>query len=178
MVVNCSWEKTTIFILLAAASILLSSIATVFADGHQQEMIPPEPEIKAVNPDSCCQGETINIFINGTNLSEATAVDFGPGVEVRIFTVDNPEQITSVITVAADADTGFRDVYITTSEGNSTLSEGFQILCNTNTSTSIWIWMGLVAGFLVLGPGLYILFQRKTSESRKESSKDTDIHMN
>jgi hypothetical protein len=177
MAVNCCWGKTTIFILLAAASLLLPAATTIFANGLQQDGTSPEPEIKYVSPDLGYQGKTINISITGNNLSGATDVNLGPGVEVRIFTIDNREQITSVITIAADAETGYRDISITTPEGTYTLSEGFQIMHNANSSTPIWIWIGIVTVFVMLGPGLYILFQKKASEPQEETPEDSDLYM-
>jgi hypothetical protein len=61
------------------------------------------PTVTEVNPSQAAQGQTTNVVITGTYLSEAVSVSFGYGVDVNSFNVDNATQITASVTVSASA---------------------------------------------------------------------------
>jgi len=82
---------------------------------------PTAPTITSVSPNSGMWGETLAITITGTNFTGATSVSFGPGVTVT-FTVVSPTQINATITIAMGADTGARNVTVTTPQGSATRS--------------------------------------------------------
>ena len=64
------------------------------------------PGLTSVSPTEADQGVTTNVTITGTDFFGATAVDFGPGITVNSFTVDNNTQITASITVSGSAAVG------------------------------------------------------------------------
>jgi hypothetical protein len=68
----------------------------------------------------------------GTDLFEVlvftTIVDFGAGITVSSFTVDNPNQITADILIDPAATPGARDVLITTAFGTGALYGGFKVM--------------------------------------------------
>jgi hypothetical protein len=87
----------------------------------------PAPTITSLDPVSAAPGNTISVTMIGDNLSGATVVNFGTGINVNSFTVDNPTQITASISIADDAVTGTRDVLVTTPGGITTLVSGFTV---------------------------------------------------
>ena len=81
----------------------------------------PPPTVTGVNPTSGVQGQCpMTVIITGTNFTGATAVNFGTGITVNNFTVDNDTQITAEICIAADTALGARDVSVTTPYGTGT----------------------------------------------------------
>ena len=85
------------------------------------------PSITSLDHQEAAPGETIRVVITGTKLDGATAVDFGSGVTVEGFTLDNSNQITVDIKVASDAQPGLRDVSVTTPQGVATLADAFTV---------------------------------------------------
>lgn len=79
------------------------------------------PTITSVIPNSGMWGETLAITITGTNFTGATSVSFGSGITVT-FTVVSPTQINTTITISMGADTGARNVTVTTPQGSETRS--------------------------------------------------------
>jgi hypothetical protein len=69
----------------------------------------------------------MSINIVGSNFNGATEVDFGQGIDVESFTIDNPSQITTNINVTLDATVGTRDISVTTLGGIATLTAGFNV---------------------------------------------------
>ena len=97
----------------------------VLTDGFT--VIQALPEINSVEPNQGRQGETLNLTITGSNFNGASAVQFGAGISVNSFDLLSSNQITVNITIVSDAETGARDVSVTTSGGSHTLSNGFNI---------------------------------------------------
>jgi hypothetical protein len=87
----------------------------------------PVPAIDSIDPVSATQGDAVSISITGSNFYEATEVDFGQGISVDSFTVDNTSQITASIDIALDAAAGTRNVSVTTTGGIATLTVGFTV---------------------------------------------------
>ncbi len=87
----------------------------------------PVPTITSLNPVSAAPGDTMSISIVGSNFNGATEVDFGQGIIVDSFNIDNPSQITANISVTLDATVGTRDVSVTTPGGIATLTAGFTV---------------------------------------------------
>jgi hypothetical protein len=85
------------------------------------------PSITSISPDVNRQGETFNITITGTNLNNVSEVRFGNDISVNSFTALSSNQITANITIVADAQTGTRNVSITTSAGSFTLPASFTV---------------------------------------------------
>ena len=90
-------------------------------------MVVAVPALVSVAPTEADQGETTNVVISGTDLLGVTAVDFGAGVTVNSFAVDNSTQITASISVSASATVGTRDVSVTNAAGTDTITAGFTV---------------------------------------------------
>ena len=90
-------------------------------------MVVAAPTLVSVAPTEADQGETTNVVISGTDLLGVTAVDFGAGVTVNSFAVDNSTQITASISVGPSATVGTRDVSVTNAAGTDTLTAGFTV---------------------------------------------------
>ncbi len=80
------------------------------------------PAIGLVTPGDGIRGQTLSVEINGltTNFQDSSQVSFGNGITVNSRTINSPEKITVSITVAPDANLGFRDVTVTTLLGSGT----------------------------------------------------------
>jgi hypothetical protein len=87
----------------------------------------PAPTITEVNPNSGTPGQCLTIIITGNGFTGATAVDFGPGITVNSFRVDNGTQITADICIAADAASGASDVSVTTHGGTGKIRASFTV---------------------------------------------------
>jgi hypothetical protein len=107
-------------------------IATL-ADGFIVEPVlgppieAPIPTITSLNPVSAAPGDTMSISIVGSNFNGATEVDFGQGIDVDSFNLDNPSQIMTNISVTLNATVGTRDISVTTPGGIATLTAGFTV---------------------------------------------------
>jgi TRAP transporter TAXI family solute receptor len=86
-----------------------------------------ETTVTGVSPGSAKVGETLDVTITGTNLTDASAVSFGSGVTINSFTVDSATRITASISIAADAAVGSKDVSVTTELGTGTKTGGFTV---------------------------------------------------
>jgi hypothetical protein len=89
--------------------------------------LPPTPTITRVTPNEGAQGQTLDVTITGTNLTDATALSFGDGIHVNKCKVISPTQKTANITIACNAAPGKRDVSVTTPGGSATLPDGFTV---------------------------------------------------
>ncbi len=92
------------------------------------------PTITSIIANQGTQGQTQQIIITGTNLTDATAVSFGAGITINSFTVNSAVQITASITIDASAVAGARDISVTTPGGTATLTGGF-IVVHQNQAT-------------------------------------------
>jgi len=88
----------------------------------------PDAAGSSVSPVSAHQGETLDVMITGSNLSGATAVDFGDNVTVNTLDVIGPTQIRANISVDASAIPGARTVSITTPTGTVSMAEAFTVV--------------------------------------------------
>jgi len=69
----------------------------------------------------------MSISIIGSNFNGATEVDFGQGINIDSFNIDNPSQITANVSITLEAAVGTRDVSVTTPGGIATLTSGFTV---------------------------------------------------
>ena len=97
--------------LLIILSVLLIFALIIPTTGCGEEA--KETTVTAVSPGSAKVGETLDVTITGTNLTDASSVSFGSGITVNSFTVDSDTAITASITIAAGATVGSRDVSVT-----------------------------------------------------------------
>lgn len=88
-------------------------------------VIQAPPTIASVSPNKGAQGQTLTVTIAGAYFTGASAVSFGPGITVNVFTVNSSNKITGNITIDALAVSGVRDVSVTTPTGTATLTSGF-----------------------------------------------------
>jgi len=109
----------------------------------------PAPTVSAVAPASGSRGQSLTVNVTGTGFfSGATAVGFGPNIDVTSISVVSPTQLTANITVTAGAATGARSVQVTNpAPGGGTvgLTGGFTV---TNPSPTI---VGIAPNSVVRG---------------------------
>ena len=65
-------------------------------------------------------GQALTVKITGSNLSNATRVDFGEGIEVSEFTVTSDREIRAEIIIRSGAESAAREVSIVTPSGTAT----------------------------------------------------------
>jgi hypothetical protein len=94
-----------------------------------------EPTI-SLEPKEGCQGKELEVVITGKELTGATKVSFGNGIDVD-FVVNSDIEITANIAIAADAAPELRDVSVVTPVGTKELSDSFMVrIAPTVTSIS------------------------------------------
>ena len=103
-------------------------------------------------------GETIRVVITGTKLGGATTVDFGPGVTIEGMTIDSASQITVDVKVASDAQSGLRDVSVTTPQGVATLTDAFTVKNAPSEGVPVWVWPVVALAVVAAGAGGFFLF--------------------
>jgi PKD repeat protein len=94
-------------------------------------------EVIGVSPASGSQGNILSVVITSTDLSGATAVDFGDGITVNSFTVDSEAQITVSITISFVAEPGPRDITVTTSSDTEIVVGTFTVAYPTCTANFV-----------------------------------------
>ena len=100
------------------------TLASAFA------VLPGEAEVTVVDPNAGQRGITLNVSITGhfTNWQNGvTHVTYGAGVTVNSNVVSGPTQITTNITIDANATLGPRDVVVTTNSQVLTVFGGFTV---------------------------------------------------
>lgn len=78
---------------------------------------PTAPTILAITPASAERGDTVDVTISGGSTAFAagtSTADFGPGIDVEALAVESPTRAVATVTVADDAELGFRSVSVTT----------------------------------------------------------------
>jgi large repetitive protein len=120
------------------------------------------PDIEDMNPVAGLPGEDIQVVITGGNFTGATAISFGDGVTVRSFTVDSDTQISATISISRRAETGSRDVTVTTPEGTETLPGLFSIeVPPTSVPMYVWLLAGFGAAAVLLGLAGVLVWRKK-----------------
>jgi MBG domain (YGX type)/Bacterial Ig-like domain (group 3)/Quinohemoprotein amine dehydrogenase, alpha subunit domain III len=130
-------------------------------------ILPPAPILDDIGPESGHAGDTLDIIIDGSDLTGATAVSFGSGVTVNSFVVDSLNRITVNVTIDPDASLGPRDVVVTTPSGDGTLSHAFSITTESTGGSGSW-WLWVLGPLLALGLGLllfFLFFRRRKRET-------------
>jgi len=85
------------------------------------------PVVNSVNPDSGLQGETLDVTISGRYFAGATDVQFGGGITVNNFTVDNDAQISANISISDHETPGPKTVQVITPCGMGQKSSAFTV---------------------------------------------------
>jgi hypothetical protein len=89
------------------------------------------PLLETLSPSSAWAGETVRIALEGDGLyllQGATTLSFGEGIAVADLAVTDVRHLTAVLTVAADAVPGPRDVSIGGTWGESVFPGTFSVL--------------------------------------------------
>lgn len=102
------------------------------------------PVITSVGPDEASPDTAVSVIISGSNFNEATAVSFGNGIIVQSFTNLSPTQLKVNLIIDKEANTGARDITVTTPGGSSVLGNGFMIKKSSlGTLMLALIWTGI-----------------------------------
>jgi phosphoribosylcarboxyaminoimidazole (NCAIR) mutase len=122
------------------------------------------PVITSISPGIGNQGVTLDVIVNGSNLSGATSVSFGDGIDVISFSNISPTQLRVNVAISSDAVVGLRDILITTPGGSTTFAKGFSIEVESqNTLALVFIWTGIAVVFILLTIILNKLRQKRVS---------------
>jgi hypothetical protein len=93
-------------------------------------IVQPLPRLTSVIPNSGQRGQAVNVTLHG-QFTDFTAgvnlVNFGPGIAVGSINPVNATQLTAVLTIAANAAIGARNVSVTTGADVATLPNGFTV---------------------------------------------------
>jgi hypothetical protein len=115
-------------------SVTAGGVTGTLPDGFE---VTSPPTVNSTSPSSAAQGATsIDIIIEGSDFTGASAVGFGADIDVNYYTVDSSSQITANIDVADGAPIGSTDVSVTAGGVMGMLTAGFSINCPP-TVTSI-----------------------------------------
>lgn len=81
----------------------------------------PAPTIGSISPTKKARGDTFTLTVNGTNLSQTSAVNFSPSTGITVSNIVNVSstQVTATVSISAGAATGVRQVSVTTPNGTS-----------------------------------------------------------
>jgi hypothetical protein len=96
-----------------------------------------QPSIASINPTRGNQETSLTVTISGSDLNGAYDVDFGNGIIVNSFTQLSSSQIAADIRISASAETGLRDLSITTPGGGITLPNSFNVIQSLPVVNSI-----------------------------------------
>ena len=78
------------------------------------------PTLSGMSPATATQGASFPLTINGSNLSGATSVDFGPPNNITVSNISSTaSQVTCSVSIGATAQTGGRTVRVTTASGGT-----------------------------------------------------------
>jgi hypothetical protein len=111
------------------------------------------PVITSVGPDEASQDTAVSVIISGSNFNGATAVSFGNGIKVQSFTNLSPTQLKVNLIIDKEANTGARDITVTTPGGSSVLGNGFMIKkgsLGTLMLALIWTGIGIIIVLFVI----------------------------
>jgi len=102
-----------------------------------QTSVKTKPNVTGVNPDQASQGATLDVTVNGTNFTGATAITFGRGITVNHFGVTDDTIMTANITIGDHAGAGSRWVEVTNPSGKGALKSGFIVEKNNPVITGV-----------------------------------------
>jgi Bacterial pre-peptidase C-terminal domain/IPT/TIG domain len=95
---------------------------------------PSQPQITLLNPNSGPRGGAISLTIQGSNLANASTINFNPSEGVSFSNLQSSStQVTALLTVASGAALGNRQVSVTTPAGTSNML-AFSIVDSGGTS--------------------------------------------
>jgi hypothetical protein len=130
------------------------------------------PTITSLSKSSGHQGKRLTVFITGTSLDGATALDFGEGITVGTPAATSSTEITVEITIGSDAALGARNVTLTTPQGVATLENAFTVKKAPSAGVPVWVWPVVVMAVIAAGAGgffLLFLLPRRKKKSGQET---------
>jgi hypothetical protein len=130
---------------------------------------PSAPTVDSISPQSGHPGDTLYVTIHGNNFTEATAVDFGPGVIVNSFEVESPTRIVANITIDSAAGARDNEIVVTTPAGDGQLPGAFSIDLAEEApkaGTGQGLWLILILLLLAIALGLLLLWWSKRRKKR------------
>ena len=125
-----TWTPMTTITNYSLRSLWGNNATDVFAVGdsgtilHYAEMVPV---VTSISPNQGNQGDSLTATVTGNNFTDAGEISFGEGISVGGFSIDSPTQITANVTIAAEAVTGPRDVFVANPYGTGVLAGGFVV---------------------------------------------------
>ncbi len=125
---------------IASRTVTVTTGAEVASITGGFSVLAGTPALTSATPGTAQAGTSANIVITGafTNFQQGfSTVNLGSGVTVNSVTVSSFTQLTANITVTTNATVGSRDINVTTSSQNVTLSAGFMVLAGTPVITQI-----------------------------------------
>ncbi len=84
------------------------------------------PTVSSIDPAFGLPGRQHYITVNGADLADVSAADFGAGITVNAINVVNDYQVVVDLTIDGGASPGPRDVTLTNPDGSGTLEAGFR----------------------------------------------------
>jgi hypothetical protein len=111
------FTTTAIFLVIGLASCLAIAVPVAHAAA---------PTIDTVSPSAGNWGDNLAFTITGSGFGGGVTVSFGAGITVNVGTY-NDYQITGNIIIASGTACGPRNVYVTTSGGTGTKTNGFTV---------------------------------------------------
>jgi hypothetical protein len=105
------------------------------ADTYTYTTVVPPPALSGISPATGPTGGGNAVTVTGTDLANASAVDFGPG-NPGVITADSPTSVTAT----APPGTGTVDVTVTTPSGTTIPSVADQYSFGTQVLTQLGTW--------------------------------------
>ncbi len=104
-------------------------------------------------------GQALTVKITGSNLSNATRVDFGEGIKVSEFTVPSDREIRAEIIIRSGAESAAREVSIVTPSGTATYTVpgGFlagvpgEVTGDDSPRVHLWVYLAVAGGLAGVG---------------------------
>ncbi|HLF26430.1 MAG TPA: fibronectin type III domain-containing protein [Anaerolineae bacterium] len=120
-------NQVTATVSLSASAATGARTVSVTTPGGTSNTLPftvnpaiPAPSLTSLAPLSAAQGSTLSLTLNGTNLANASAINFTPSTGITISNLSSSaSQVTATVMIAASATTGGRTVSVTTPGGAS-----------------------------------------------------------
>jgi hypothetical protein len=100
------------------------------------------PIISSITPNSASQGATLDVLVQGRNLTGAGEIYLGSGIAINSYRVINSSQVQLSVTLVAGAEIGARDISLTTPGGGVTASglfsvkQGLPVISSVNPSSA------------------------------------------
>ena len=95
------------------------------------------PTIFGVTPNYGCAEGFLTITVAGEYFTDIVTIDMGEDITVESHSIDSPTQMTANIVIGSDASAGERSVFVVTQGGIANLSDGFTVMYEVPSITSL-----------------------------------------